>query len=109
VYEDWEQASEQTVTIHRALLTGRNGLLMPSKREIAARLPFRIGLDEREAAASLSVSQSFFRQLVDDELMPRPRVARGRRIYCPEELRLAYQSLPREGGDDEPDTWKDFQ
>jgi hypothetical protein len=79
------------------------------KSEIAARLPFRIGLTEAEAAASLSLSQSFFRQLVEDELMPRPRVVGGRRIYDPEELRLAYRSLPREGGDEESDTWKDFQ
>lgn len=82
---------------------------MVRKCEIAARLPFRIGLDEREAAASLSLSQSFFRQLVEAGLLPRPRVMRGRKIYDPEELVVAYRAWPREGGDDEAlDTWEDF-
>ena len=83
------------------------------KREIAAHLPFRIGLTEAEAAASLSLSQTFFRELVDAGLMPRPRVIRGRKIYDPEEVQVAYRAWPREGGDQGDDavvadTWADF-
>ncbi len=80
------------------------------KREIAAHLPFRIGLDEREAAASLSLSQTFFRTLVEAGLMPRPRIIRGRRVYDVEELAIAYRAWPREGGEEDQaaDTWADY-
>ena len=54
---------------------------MPAKAIIAARLPVRRGLDESEAAVYLSLSPSFFRKLVADGRMPRPRVAGGRRIF----------------------------
>ena len=67
---------------------------------IAARLPSRIGLDEREMAASLSLSVGTFRKLVDAGLMPKPRVAFGRKIYDPEEAQIALRRLPREGGDE---------
>ena len=69
---------------------------------IAACLPIRRGLDENEAAVYLSFSPSFFRKLVADKSMPRPRLAEGRRIWDVEELDLAFRALPREGGDDEP-------
>ena len=89
---------------------------MPAKAIIAARLPVRRGLDENEAAVYLSLSPSFFRKLVADGLMPRPRVIGGRRIWDIEELDLAFKALPREGGDAEPiftnqenDSWADYQ
>ena len=89
---------------------------MPAKAIIAARLPVRRGLDETEAAVYLSLSPSFFRKLVADEQMPRPRVIRGRRIWDIEELDLAFKALPREGADGEPifqsdeiDSWADYQ
>ena len=75
---------------------------MPAKALIAARLPVRRGLDENEAAVYLSLSPSFFRKLVADGLMPRPRVIGGRRIWDIEELDLAFKALPREGGDHDP-------
>ena len=63
----------------------------------------------------LSLSPSFFRRLVEMKLMPRPRVAGGRRIWDVDELDLAFKALPREGGDDEAifadskDGWEDFK
>jgi hypothetical protein len=75
---------------------------MPPKAVIAGRLPIRRGLDENEAAIYLSFSPSFFRKLVGEGRMPRPRLADGRRVWDVEELDLAFKALPREGGDAEP-------
>ena len=75
----------------------------------------RRGLDQSEAAVYLSLSPSFFRKLVEDGRMPRPRLADGRRIWDVEELDLAFKALPREGGDadvifrSETDSWADFK
>jgi excisionase family DNA binding protein len=89
---------------------------MTSKRTIAGRLPIRRGLDENEAAVYLSLSPSFFRKLVAEGRMPRPRIAGGRRIWDVDELDLAFKALPREGGDSNPiftsgdgDSWADFK
>jgi hypothetical protein len=75
---------------------------MASKASIAGRLPVRRGLDESEAAIYLSLSPSFFRKLVTEGRMPRPRLVGVRRIWDVEELDLAFKALPREGGDSEP-------
>jgi len=88
-----------------------------SKAAISSRLPVRRGLDESEAAVYLSLSPSFFRKLVQSRIMPKPRLAGGRRIWDVEELDLAFKMLPREAGDgevafidhDEPDSWADFE
>jgi excisionase family DNA binding protein len=67
-----------------------------------------------EAAVYLSLSPSFFRRLVDQGVMPRPRVAGSRRIWDIEELDMAFKALPRDGGDDAPlgtaggDSWTDY-
>lgn len=85
------------------------------KASIAGRLPVRRGLSEVEAAIYLSLSPSFFRRLVDQGVMPRPRIAGGRRIWDVEELDVAFKALPREGGDEAlfgatgGDSWADFQ
>jgi excisionase family DNA binding protein len=87
---------------------------MPAKAAVAGRLPVRRGLDESEAAVYLSLSPSFFRKLVAEQRMPRPRIAGGRRIWDVEELDLAFKALPREGGEaqaifsDPSDSWADF-
>ena len=64
----------------------------------------------------LSPSPSFFRKLVAEGRMPRPRVAGGRRIWDVDELDLAFKALPREAGESNPifttgdgDTWADFK
>ena len=89
---------------------------MPPKAAIAGRLSVRRGLDENEAAVYLSLSPSFFRKLVEQKAMPRPRLAGGRRIWDVDELDLAFKALPREGGDGEAifadgrgDSWADFK
>lgn len=87
------------------------------KATIAARLPVRRGLDECEAAVYLSLSPSFFRRLVEERAMPRPRVIGSRRIWDVEELDLAFKALPREEGDadvafvdlETQDSWADFK
>ena len=73
---------------------------MSSKASIAGRLPVRRGLDESEAAVYLSFSPTFFRKLMAEGRMPRPRLAGGRRVWDVEELDLAFKALPREGGDE---------
>ncbi len=88
-----------------------------SKATVAARLPVRRGLDECEAAVYLSLSPSFFRRLVEERAMPRPRVIGSRRIWDVEELDLAFKALPREKGDADvafvdlgtQDSWTDFK
>ena len=86
-----------------------------NRASIAARLPVRRGLSEVEAAVYLSLSPSFFRRLVDQRIMPRPRVVGGRRVWDVEELDVAFKALPRDGGEDESfgnssaDSWTDYQ
>jgi hypothetical protein len=78
-------------------------------------LPLRRVRDENEAAVYLSLSPTFFRELVGRRRMPRTRVAGGRRIWDVDELDLAFKALPREGGEDEAifesrkDSWEDFR
>ena len=88
-----------------------------TKTAIAARLPVRRGLDECEAAVYLSISPSFFRRLVGENVMPRPRLVGRRRIWDIDELDLAFKALPREGGEadlivgetEKRDSWADFE
>ncbi len=87
---------------------------MVSKSTIMARLPLRRGLSESEAAIYLSLSASFFRKLVGQGAMPRPRIAGSRRIWDIEELDAAFKALPRDGGDDaafdeaSTSSWSDY-
>lgn len=78
-----------------------------SKAIIASRLPVRRGLTEEEAAVYLSISPSFFRTLVTDGKMPRPRILGSRRIWDVDDLDAAFKDLPREGDTGEVDTWAD--
>ena len=89
---------------------------MVRKDTVSARLPLRRGLSEIEASAYISISPSFFRRLVEDGRMPRPRLAGSRRIWDIDELDAAFRDLPREGGDGQPvpdsstdNTWSDYE
>jgi hypothetical protein len=85
---------------------------VPSKASVACRLPVRRGLSESESAVYLSLSPSYFRSLVEQGRMPRPRLAGGRRIWDVDELDLAFKALPREAGEgasDDDDSWADFK
>ena len=76
---------------------GRNLKAMATKASIGCQLPIRRGLSEVEAALYLSLSASFFRRLVEQGMMPRPRLLGRRRIWDVEELDLAFRALPRRG------------
>jgi len=83
---------------------------MAAKAIISARLPVRRGLDASEAAIYLSLSTSFFLELVKKGIMPTPRVIGSRRIWDSEELDAAFRALPREGEQNQKvDTWGDLQ
>ncbi len=88
---------------------------MASKSRASERLLVRRGLSESEAAIYLSLSATFFRKLVEQGVMPRPRLIGSRRIWDVDELDIAFRALPREGGeesvaDSEGDnSWADFK
>lgn len=53
-----------------------------------------IGIDRIEAAAYVGVGESLFDRLVDQGLMPQPRMLAGRLVWDVEELAKAFRSLP---------------
>jgi len=76
---------------------------MTTKASIAAHLTVRRGLSEAEAAGYLSLSSSYFRQIVLAGRMPRPRIIGTRRVWDIDELDDAFRAMPREGGETEPE------
>lgn len=89
---------------------------MARKAAVSIRLPVRRGLSEVEAATYISVSASFFRRLVEDGRMPRPRLAGSRRIWDIDEIDAAFRDLPRESADGRPvqevvigNSWSDYE
>lgn len=86
---------------------------MSAKADISRKLPLRRGLSESEAAVYLSLSPTFFRALVKQGIMPKPRLAGERRIWDVEELDLCFRALPREGdtavSEEGRDSWSDFE
>lgn len=88
---------------------------MASKSRASERLPVRRGLSESEAAIYLSLSATFFRKLVEQGVMPRPRLVGSRRIWDVDELDIAFRTLPREGSDETvadsegDNSWADFK
>lgn len=66
-----------------------------------------------EASLYLGIALKLFRQMVEAELMPRPRVVTlikdsPVRTWDVEELDHCYKSLPREG-EVTPNTWEDYR
>lgn len=70
---------------------------MAARREILPLLPIVFGLGEIEAAAAIGVSQTTFREMVEDGRMPRPRMIGHRKLFDVDELRASFKSLPRDG------------
>ena len=70
---------------------------MRTKATIGSRLPVRRGLGREEAAVYIGVSPSHFDALVNQEIMPRPRVAGSRLVWDIDELDFAFRDLPRKG------------
>jgi excisionase family DNA binding protein len=93
----------------------QRGHILPRKVSIAARLPLRRGLDINEAAVYVGLSPSYFRTLVEEGMMPKPRLAGIRRIWDVDELDCAFKALPREDGEGASifakteDSWMDFE
>ena len=87
------------------------GSVMTSKIIAASRLPVRRGLGEVEAATYLSLSASFFRRLVEQGVLPRPRLVGSRRIWDVDELDVAFRALPREGDAEAAavNSWADYE
>jgi predicted DNA-binding transcriptional regulator AlpA len=79
---------------------------------IASRLPIRRGLGREEAAVYVGVSPSYFDGLVEQRIMPQPRLLGSRIVWDIDELDLAFQRLPRKG-EALPkltaDSWRDFR
>ncbi len=77
------------------------------RADVIARLPIVFGLGMSEAAASVGVSAGTFRTMVNDKLMPQPRMLRGRHVWDVDELRAAFKALPHESEPAEIDEWAD--
>jgi predicted DNA-binding transcriptional regulator AlpA len=82
---------------------------MATRAEIASRVPVVLGLAAPEAAAAIGISATKFLALVKAKRMPRPRRLDSRLLWDVDELRDAFKALPHDEGEDEPDTWADFQ
>ena len=89
---------------------------MRTKATASTKLPIRRGLGESEAAIYLSLSASFFRDLVKRGVMPPPRLIGKRRVWDVDELDIAFRALPHETSDLAPDhngfgagSWTDFE
>lgn len=80
---------------------------MPRRADIAAQLPIVFGLDRLQAAAAIGVSATTFDQLVEGNLMPRPRMVNTRKVWDVDELRAAFKSLPRDGDPAGGSSWAD--
>lgn len=78
------------------------------RRDVITSLPIVFGLPELEAAAAVGISQTHFRHLVDEHLMPQPRIVGGKLIYDCDELRAAFKAMPHRGNEQE-DTWADVK
>jgi hypothetical protein len=79
---------------------------MTKRADVLAGLPVVFGLSELEAAASIGVSATKFREMVADKRMPPPRRIDARLVFDVEEVRLAFKQLPH-AHEEEKDTWAD--
>jgi hypothetical protein len=61
-----------------------------------SRLPIVFGLGVDDAAASIGIGVTKFRQLVHERRMPPARRIDGRYIWDVDELRAAFKSLPHD-------------
>lgn len=89
----------------------KSGSKMSTKPRNSAQFAPRRGLSEVEAANYISVSQSFFRQLVAIGRMPAPRVLGRRRVWDILEIDAAFAAFPHDGECDDGTTdnsWSDY-
>ena len=65
---------------------------------------------EAEAALYLSLSTSFFRTLVQQGVMPRPRLIGRRRVWDVVEIDVAFEAIPHEDEVEKGSgTWADYE
>ena len=57
----------------------------------------RHALSAPEAALFVGISETMFRELVSEGLMPRPREIRSRVLWDMDELVVAFRAFPRQG------------
>lgn len=81
---------------------------MTTKNLAATRLPHRRGLSEAEAALYVGIGSTLFRGMVSAGRMPRPRRIASARVWDVDELDAAFKSLPIDGEETQPDTWRDY-
>jgi hypothetical protein len=96
-----------------AILIDQDARHRRRRRDAMATLPIVLGLPELEAAAAIGVSQTKFRQMVDEGIMPEPRIVGGKLVFDVDELRAAFKALPHRGEASEcagkEDTWADLK
>ncbi len=66
------------------------------------------GLNAAEAAAYVGVGETYFRALVVEGKMPRPRVFGQRRLWSIDELTASFKAMPIDG-EAPSDTWADWE
>ena len=66
------------------------------------------GLGTDEAAHFIGVSSTFFRTLVEQGKMPKPRVLGSRKLWDVDELAASFKALPIEG-EGAGGSWADFE
>ena len=86
----------------------RSSVPRRNRQTATAGLPIVFGLPEIEAAASIGVSTTKFRELVSKNLMPKPRDVGGKLSYDVDELRASFKAMPHRGETSEVDTWADL-
>jgi predicted DNA-binding transcriptional regulator AlpA len=59
----------------------------------------RLGLSRTESATMIGVSPNHFDELVDEGLMPSPKILKGRLVWSRAELSEAFERLPNRGTD----------
>lgn len=80
---------------------------MTRRADIAAQLPYRLGLRQAEAAAFVGVSTTKYVEMERRGLMPPPRDLGGIPIYDAEEIAAAFRALPHYGERTLDTQWKD--
>lgn len=69
-------------------------------------LPF--GLSKEEAAQSIGCKVGHFSKLVNQGVMPQPKMLGAKKVWYTAELQKAFEALPSAGGialDDEANEW----
>ncbi len=64
-----------------------------------------LGLSRETAARYVGVSPGTFDAMVRDGRMPKPRCINARRVWDRREVEAAFEAIPKDDDDDEPNPW----